>query len=196
MKRKILAVLSIAVLAVIFIGFGFTKNIEMEKEYQRAMDRGIEAVKETDYRAAKIDFQDALKRKQNDQRAKQALKQVNTYMDAKKQLSQKHYQEASALFKQVAVQDDGINVLIRRASSYHTELEDVVQEQEAFNKLYKQAADLSDAGNYFASNQKLSAILEYQQIDRSYYDTIRTKAEHLKESNDEYLRIYGHKPKM
>lgn len=187
MKKKILTGLSIIVIAIIFVGFGFTKNVEIEKEYQRAMDRGIEAVKKMHYQAAKIDFQDALKRKPNDRTAKQNLNQLNFYINAKKELKNKNYQQASAIFKQVATQEHGINVLVRRATAYYTELDEAEEELAVFKKHYQKAVDLSDEGNYSASNHKLSLILEYRNIDQSYYDQIRTKAKQLKESNDKNI---------
>lgn len=175
-------------LAFIFIGFGFTKNIEVHKEYQRAMDRGEQAVKKMNYQAAQIDFQDALKRKRNDAQATRDLKQLNTYLKAKKQLDQKKYEDASDTFKEVATENRGLNILVRRATAYQTEIENSLDELQSFNKLYQKAVELNNKGDFIGSNQKLAPILEYHHIDQEYYDNIRQKAKSLKEVNDDYLK--------
>lgn len=187
MKKKVLIGLGIISLAILFIGFGFTKNMELHKEYQRAMDSGITAIKKGEYDKAKIAFQNALKKKQQDATAQRDLNQLNQYLQAKSQFENNEYEKAAITFAQVSHVDDGSTILVRRATAYYMEIEEILKEKNSFNKLYDKALKLSDEGHYSDSNEKLNVILEYHDIDEYYYDAIRQKAKALKKSNDHQL---------
>ena len=78
--------------AVIFIGFGYTKKVATQKDYEQLVARGQANIDRADYKQAKINFQDALKKKQNDKPAQIYLKQIATYQAGLKLLKQKQYQ--------------------------------------------------------------------------------------------------------
>lgn len=189
MKRKVLIGLSVILIAIIFIGFGFTKNVEVQKEYQRAMDRGIHETKKFNYQAARIDFQNAAKRKQDDPQAERNIKQLDIYLQAKKQLDKENYSQARDLFNQAADFDDGISVLVRRASAYATEIEEAQDQRASFEKIYDEAVECNEDGNYAKSNTLLGSILKNHEIKDRYYDSVRTKAKKLKRQNDKALGI-------
>lgn len=193
MKKNILTGLVICIIAIIFIGFGFTKNLEVNKDYQRAMNRGIKAVEQCKYAKAEIDFQDALKKKQEDSQASCDLKQVKKYQEAKKQLKNGNYAEAKKKFAEVANVDNGLSTLVRRASSYQTKLEEATSQLDSFNQLYQQAVKLNEKEQYVESNDKLLPILEYSKINETYYNSIRQKVQDLKKANDQYMASHPHK---
>ena len=184
MKRKVLIGLSVILIAIVFIGFGFTKNVEVQKEYERAMDRGIHETKKYNYQAARINFQNAAKRKQDDPQAERNLKQLDIYIQAKKQLDKRNYSQARDLFDQVADCDNGISVLVRRASAYSTEIKEAQIQKSSFEKIYDEAVECSNDGNYVKSNTLLGSILKDHEISDHYYDSIRSKAKKLKYQND------------
>lgn len=189
MRRKVLIGLGVILLAVVFIGFGFTKNIEVQKEYEQAMERGMTQTKKCEYQAAKISFQNAAKRKQDDPQAERDIKQLDLYMKAKTALDQRNYDQAQKLFDQVANADYGLNVLVCRSSTYATEIEEAQNQLASFEKLYDEAVECNEEGNYAKSNTLLISILKYRGIKERYYDSIHAKAKHLKHENDQFLAL-------
>lgn len=187
MRKKVLIGLGVIFLAVVFIGFGFTKNIEVQKEYEQAMERGETQTKKCEYQTAKISFQNAAKRKQDDPQAEQNIKQLDMYMKAKADLNQQNYGQAKKLFNQIADADHGLNVLVRRSSAYATEIEEAQNQLVSFEKLYNEAVECNEEGNYAKSNTLLTSILKYQGIKEQYYDSIYAKTKHLKHENDRFL---------
>lgn len=187
MRKKVLIGLGVIFLAVVFIGFGFTKNIEVQKEYEQAMERGVTQTKKCEYQAAKISFQNAAKRKQDDPQAEQNIKQLDMYMKAKADLNQQNYGQAKKLFNQIADADHGLNVLVRRSSAYATEIEEAQNQLVSFEKLYNEAVECNEEGNYAKSNTLLTSILKYRGIKEQYYDSIYAKTKHLKHENDCFL---------
>lgn len=187
MRKKVLIGLGVIFLAVVFIGFGFTKNIEVQKEYEQAMERGVTQTKKCEYQAAKISFQNAAKRKQDDPQAEQNIKQLDMYMKAKADLNQQNYGQAKKLFNQIADADHGLNVLVRRSSAYATEIEEAQNQLVSFEKLYNEAVECNEEGNYAKSNTLLTSILKYRGIKEQYYDSIYAKTKHLKHENDRFL---------
>lgn len=187
MRKKVLIGLGVIFLAVVFIGFGFTKNIEVQKEYEQAMERGVTQTKKCEYQAAKISFQNAAKRKQDDPQAEQNIKQLDMYMKAKADLNQQNYGQAKKLFNQIADADHGLNVLVRRSSAYATEIEEAQNQLVSFEKLYNEAVECNEEGNYAKSNTLLTSILKYREIKEQYYDSIYAKTKHLKHENDRFL---------
>lgn len=187
MRKKVLIGLGVIFLAVVFIGFGFTKNIEVQKEYEQAMERGETQTKKCEYQTAKISFQNAAKRKQDDPQAEQNIKQLDMYMKAKADLNQRNYDQAKKLFNQIADADHGLNVLVRRSSAYATEIEEAQNQLVSFEKLYNEAVECNEEGNYAKSNTLLTSILKYQGIKEQYYDSIYAKTKHLKHENDRFL---------
>lgn len=187
MQRKVLIGLGVILLAVVFIGFGFTKNVEVQKEYEQAMERGMIQTKKCEYQAAKISFQNAAKRKQDDPQAERNIKQLDLYMKAKTALNQRNYDRAKKIFDQAADANHGLNVLVRRSSAYATEIEEAQNQLASFERLYDEAIECNEEGNYAKSNTLLTSILKYRGIKERYYDSIYAKAKHLKHENDQFL---------
>ena len=187
MRRKVLIGLGVILLAVVFIGFGFTKNVEVQKEYEQAMERGMTQTKKCEYQAAKISFQNAAKRKQDDPQAERNIKQLDLYMKAKTALNQQNYDQAKKFFDQAADAGHGLNVLVRRSSAYATEIEEAQSQLASFEKIYDEAVECNEEGNYAKSNTLLTSILKYHGIKEQYYDSIYAKAKHLKHENDRFL---------
>lgn len=196
MRKKVLTGIGVILLAVVFIGFGFTKNIEVQKEYDQAMEQGVTQTKKGNYQAAKTSFQNAAKRKQDDPQAERNIKQLNLYMQAKHSLNQQNYSQAKQLFNQTANFDHGQKVLVHRSNKYITKVKRIQKRLGLFGKLYNEAVDYNEEGNYAQSNALLVSILKYRKINEQYYDSIYTKAKHLKYENDCFLTpaYYSTKP--
>ena len=60
MKRWVWWSLVAVITAVIFIGFGYTKKVATQKDYEQLVARGQANIDRADYKQAKINFQDAL----------------------------------------------------------------------------------------------------------------------------------------
>ena len=187
MRKKVLIGLGVILLAIVFIGFWFKKNVEVQKEYEQAIERGMTQTKKCEYQAAKISFQNAAKRKQDDPQAERNIKQLDLYMKAKTALNQQNYDQAKKFFGQAADADHGLNVLVRRSSAYATEIEEAQSQLASFEKIYDEAVECNEEGNYAKSNTLLTSILKYHGIKEQYYDSIYAKAKHLKHENDQFL---------
>ncbi len=192
MKRWVWWSLVAVITAVIFIGFGYTKKVATQKDYEQLVARGQANIDRADYKQAKINFQDALKKKQNDKPAQIYLKQIATYQAGLKLLKQKQYQAARLNFQMVAATDGGSSTLVRRSANLQTELKEVIKELKIFKTAYDKAYKLSSRYQYSASNTKLAVILGYGSIDQDYYRTIRQKAKKLQGYNNYVLRSLGY----
>ena len=178
--------------AIVFIGFGYTKGIETQKNYNMMMQRGQKDIEKGQYDAAMLNFRDALKKKQSDEKAKIYLRQTRIYKESLEQLKKKDYAKSRLNFQVVASIDGGSSVLVRRASEKQTELKEVIKELKLFNKTYTKAKKLSQKYQYTASNTKLAVILGYGNIKQSYYTEIRKKAKKLQTYNNRILRRLGY----
>ena len=64
-------------LAFIFVGYGVTKRVETAKSYKSALELGQAYVNDGNYAAAKVSFQDALKKSLMIKRLKSILNKLN-----------------------------------------------------------------------------------------------------------------------
>ena len=192
MKRWVWWTVVAVAIAVIFIGFGYTKKIETQKNYERLIARGQANIRKENYRQAKINFQDALKKKQSDKQAKVYLKQIDNYQVGLDLLAKREYSRARLNFQVVAATDGGSSTLVMRAANKQTELKEVIKELKIFKEAYAKAYKLSSRYQYSASNTKLAVILGYGSIEKSYYQEIYKKAKKLQAYNNYVLRSLGY----
>ena len=51
------------VLAVFFVGYGYTRKVETQKYYNQAIEAGKQSIRDGNYDAARLSYRDALKKK-------------------------------------------------------------------------------------------------------------------------------------
>lgn len=180
------------VIAVIFIGYGYTKHVETTQYYNNAMTAGRQTISDANYHQAENHFRNALKKRPNDSVANANLQQLEEYQKGLSAIKSQNYSEAIANFKKVTKVDNGSQMLLLRAVSKEIELKEVVHELKIFNKTYKRAKVLATNYEYTASNTKLAVILGYGNITQSYYQDIRKKAQNLEHSNNQVLARLGY----
>ncbi|WP_281165825.1 hypothetical protein [Liquorilactobacillus sicerae] len=180
------------IVAVIFIGYGFTKHIENQKYYDDSLKQAVVAINYGHYHTAQIDLENALKKKKSGTRAKNYLNQLKLYRKGLAAINQQNYQPARTYFQKTAAQQNGLQVLVSRASSKQAELKEVLRELPLFQRAYKKAKILSTNYEYTASNTKLAVILGYGNIQQVYYQNIYQQAKQLKSYNDRMLRKLGY----
>ncbi|MFT8837645.1 hypothetical protein [Liquorilactobacillus satsumensis] len=191
MGRKAWLIVTL-IIAVIFIGYGYTKHVETAQYYRGAFNAGEKAIESSKYMQAENHFRDALKKKPNDKAANAHLTQVVKYRAGLKWVKKGSYTRARQLFHEVTQVENGSQTLVRRAASNETELKEVLHELDIFEKNYQRAKILATNYEYTASNTKLAVILGYGNIDQHYYDEIRKNAKKLQSSNDRVLAALGY----
>lgn len=180
------------VIAVIFIGYGYTKHVETTQYYNNAMNAGEQTISDVSYHRAENQFRNALKKKPNDSSASAHLEQLEEYQKGLAAIKKQKYSKAINNFKKVTKIDNGSQTLLLRAVSKEIELKEVVHELKIFNKTYKRAKVLATNYEYTASNTKLAVILGYGNITQSYYQDIRKKARSLEHNNNQVLARLGY----
>lgn len=179
------------VIAIIFVGYGYTKHIETAQYYRNSFQQGERAIKAAKYRAAEEHFRNAQKRKANSDIASDYVKQIQQYRAGLQASKQGRYDDAKAAFNEAAGSENGSPILVRRASAKETELGEAMRELKIFQKNYKKARILSSNYEYTASNMKLATILGYGNIDKPYYDEVYRKAVKLEAYNNRILLVWA-----
>lgn len=181
------------VIAIIFVGYGYTKHIETAQYYRESFQQGESALKAGKYIAAENHFRNAQKKKANNDIASVYVKQIQKYKKGLRLSKDGKYDAARDAFDETAGVENGSPILVRRASVKKTELEEVARELKIFQKNYKKARVLSSNYEYTASNLKLATILGYGNIDESYYAEIYKKARKLEAYNNHILAGLGYR---
>lgn len=184
MRKKVLVAFGVIILAVIFIGYGFTKKVEVQKEYEAAMNEGITAVQAGQYQKAKLDFRNAAQRKQEDPQAMRDLHQLNSYLQAQQTLNQQNFNQAQQQFIQITHVKHGLPVLAQRSRAYLKEIQEAPQRNKDFEAIYEQAIVANEDGEYWVSNHLLAKIFDDHRIHECYYRSVYQKALTLKNAND------------
>ena len=181
-----------AVLAFLFVGYGYTRKVEAQKYYNQAVEAGKQSIRDGNYEAARLSYRDALKKKPSDDLAETVVDQITDYQKGWKDMNEGRYSEACRKFERVSNVDSGSALLVQRSSSLATELKEVIKERKIFQKVYRKAKVLSENYEYTASNTKLAVILGYGSIKEGYYRDVYHDARKLKEYNDRILRSLGY----
>lgn len=189
MRKKVLIAFGVVLLAVIFIGYGFTKKVEVQKEYATAMDEGITAVRARHYQRAQLDFRNAAQRQQEDPQAMRDLHQLRLYLRAQQTLNDQNYKQVQQQFIQVTQIRHGLPVLERRAQAYVKEIQEVPQNNKRFELIYEQAVTANEEGEYWMSNHLLTRFFDDQRAHQCYYRDLYQKALTLKNANDRGISL-------
>lgn len=189
MRKKVLIAFGMVLLSVIFIGYGFTKKVEVQREYKAAMSEGITAVQAKHYQKAKLDFRNAAQHKQEDPQAMRNLHQLKLYLHAQQTVQQQDYGQAQQQFVQVVQIKHGLPILVRRSQAYIKEIQAVPQNNKDFESIYEQAVAANEDGQYWLSNHLLVRVLNDHLIYKCYYRDAYQKILTLKDANDRGLPL-------
>ena len=192
MKRWLWWTIIGIILLVIFGGYAYTSKIQTRQYYENSIAEGKQHIKDGDYKAAKLSYRNALKKKPNDQLATVVLGQLNNYQRGLNEVNKRQYSKAKAHFQKASNVDAGSSMLVRRSAGMATELTEVLKERKIFTKAYRRAEILADNYEYTASNTKLAVILGYGSITEDYYQDLYQKAKKLKNKNDQILSSLGY----
>ncbi|NME24261.1 hypothetical protein HF867_05070 [Lactobacillus salivarius] len=187
MKRWMFWLMTAIVVALVFIGFGYTKKRETQKQFDNLMSQAITNVQAAEYKKAELNLQDALRKKPDDVVAKQRLEQVKLYQEGLAELKQDDYEQAQLTFRSTAKISPSLSILTQRAKKKDKLLESVLKQREKYDDLYNKAVRLTEIGAYSQSNENLFQILDGKNIDEKYYSQVRKDARELQERNNSIL---------
>lgn len=192
MKRWMFWLITAIVVALVFVGFGYTKKRETQKQFDNLMSQAITNAQAAEYKKAELNLQDALRKKPDDVVAKQRLEQVKLYQEGLAELKQDDYEQAQLTFRSTAKVSPSLSILTQRAKKKDKFLESVLKQREKYDDLYNEAVRLTEMGAYSQSNENLVQILDGKNIDEKYYSQVRKDARELQERNNgilEQIRI-------
>ena len=192
MKRWMFWLITAIVVALVFVGFGYTKKRETQKQFDSLMSQAITNAQAAEYKKAELNLQDALRKKPDDVVAKQRLEQVKLYQEGLAELKQDDYEQAQLTFRSTAKVSPPLSILTQRAKKKDKFLESVLKQREKYDDLYNEAVRLTEMGAYSQSNENLVQILDGKNIDEKYYSQVRKDARELQERNNgilEQIRI-------
>ena len=187
MKRWMFWLITAIVVALVFIGFGYTKKRETQKQFDNLMSQAITNAQAAEYKKAELNLQDALRKKPDDIVAKQRLEQVKLYQEGLAELKQDDYEQAQLTFRSTAKVSPSLSILTQRAKKKDKFLESVLKQREKYDDLYNEAVRLTEMGAYSQSNENLVQILDGKNIDEKYYSQVRKDARELQERNNSIL---------
>lgn len=192
MKRWMFWLITAIVVALVFVGFGYTKKRETQKQFDSLMSQAITNAQAAEYKKAELNLQDALRKKPDDVVAKQRLEQVKLYQEGLAELKLDDYEQAQLTFRLTAKVSPSLSILTQRAKKKDKFLESVLKQREKYDDLYNEAVRLTEMGAYSQSNENLVQILDGKNIDEKYYSQVRKDARELQERNNgilEQIRI-------
>lgn len=187
MKRWMFWLITAIVVALVFVGLGYTKKRETQKQFDNLMSQAITNAQATEYKKAELNLQDALRKKPDDVVAKQRLEQVKLYQEGLAELKQDDYEQAQLTFRSTAKVSPSLSILTQRAKKKDKFLESVLKQREKYDDLYNEAVRLTEMGAYSQSNENLVQILDGKNIDEKYYSQVRKDARELQERNNSIL---------
>lgn len=187
MKRWMFWLITAIVVALVFVGFGYTKKRETQKQFDNLMSQAITNAQAAEYKKAELNLQDALRKKPDDVVAKQRLEQVKLYQEGLAELKQDNYEQAQLTFRSTAKISPSLSILTQRAKKKDKLLESVLKQREKYDDLYNEAIRLTEIGAYSQSNENLVQILDGKNIDEKYYSQVRKDARELQERNNSIL---------
>ena len=160
MKRWMFWLITAIVVALVFVGFGYTKKRETQKQFDNLMSQAITNAQAAEYKKTELNLQDALRKKPDDVVAKQRLEQVKLYQEGLAELKQDDYEQAQLTFRSTAKISPSLSVLTQRAKKKDKLLESVLKQREKYDDLYNEAIRLTEIGAYSQSNENLVQILD------------------------------------
>src|SRR5699024_595478 len=104
------------------------------KQYDEAMENGIDSIKDEKYEEAAGFFQEALDKKESDDKASTYLEQTESFIDGIEYMDDGNIDEANQLFEEIVNKKDGLSDIEEFADEKMDEIEEL-------KKLYGDAED-------------------------------------------------------
>lgn len=165
-------------------GYTYARHAQNDRLYDQQMTRGNAYIASKDYTSAETAFTNALKRKPNDKKATTVLNQTQDFVSAKNLLDDRKFSDAKKGFQDVADTKNGNEQLVDRAKTNIKNLKTIQANVKKFNGFYDTALEQAGNGQYMESNTTLDKIFNDKAIHQTYYQDILSKAEKLRDDNN------------
>lgn len=158
---------------------------KIDKEYQNAIQKGLDAVAEDNFSKAEVLFEIALETKENDDTAKAYLDQVQLILKADDLVVQNKTENALQLLDESTQVKEGSKVISSKSEEKKEVLMAAQETIKNYTQMLTDAKALNEAENYEESNGKMEALLKE---DLTPFGGIKDEAEQLRVSNDEAIK--------
>ncbi|WP_407889443.1 hypothetical protein [Levilactobacillus sp. N40-8-2] len=183
MKKWVWVVATIVV-ALLIGGYAYSNHHATAKEYQAAMANGRTAIQSKHYTQAESYFQNALKRRLNDQTAQHYLTQTQRYVSGENALEARHFSSAQGYYGEVKDTTNASTVLVKRAKDRYKQVKDIRANVKQFKQILNKAQGENKALNYGQSNTTLDELFNNTKFRQSYYKNLYEEALALRKSNN------------
>ncbi|WP_100403605.1 hypothetical protein [Bacillus sp. FJAT-42315] len=176
MFKKVVAGISIAML---LTACG-TKQDAGNEDYEKNIQKGLDAVAEDNFGKAEVLFEFALDARPSDQSAKAYLEQVVLIQQANEDVEDNKVKEALKSLESAIEYKEGSKVISAKAEEQKKSISSLQQQQEKYTKILEEAKVLNEDSKFEESNNKIDELLTE---DLSHFNDIKLAAEKLKEEN-------------
>lgn len=158
------------------------------KEYEEAMDEGMESIENENFEEAADYFKLALDEKEDDEEATSLLKETELYVDGEDALMDGNLDEANVLFDSIGKEEESLSELKESADQKLEEIENLKKKEEKIDKDLEEAKEKGETGNYEEALSILKEGLE-EDLSHDYFQEKEEDLESLKESMSEYKGV-------
>ncbi|HLR72863.1 MAG TPA: hypothetical protein VK073_01500 [Pseudogracilibacillus sp.] len=158
------------------------------KEYDEAMENGINSVKNEDYKEAVDFFQEALEEKEDDDEASTYLEQTELFIDGTGLMDDADLDEATSLFEEIIHTEDGLSELEDVANEKLNEIAEMKELYEETEDALDKAETENDEGNYKESLEEIHNALDAD-LSHNYFKELKKDLEALKEDVEENQKL-------
>ncbi|UQS87090.1 hypothetical protein MOO44_02715 [Nicoliella spurrieriana] len=181
MKKILVAIVAIIIVG-LFGGFLINGHSSTINEFENAIDKGNQNIKNYHYEQAVVNFKQALDVKPNDQTALKALQQVQAMQSADVFYGAQHFVTAISQY-QTVVDLKQSKVLVQRAHQQLNNNENLLNGAIDLTNVYNQALRLNHAQKYAASTKALQGAFMNGNINNSYFKNITKRINDLRTAN-------------
>jgi len=182
--KKWVWVVATIVVALLIGGYAYSNHHATAKEYQAAMANGRTAIQSKHYTQAESYFQNALKRRLNDQTAQHYLTQTQRYVSGENALEVRHFSSAQKYYGEVKDTTNASTVLVKRAKDRYKQVKEIRANVKQFKQILNKAQGENKALNYGQSNTTLDELFNNAKFRQSYYKDLYDQALALRKSNN------------
>lgn len=170
--------------ALLIGGYAYSNHHATAKAYDAAMTNGQTALKAKHYTQAESYFQNALKRRLNDQSAKTYLTQTQRFVSGEAAFESRKFANAQGRYQLVKDTKGGSKVLVTRATTQLKLVKKIRANVVQFKQILQKAAEQNQALNYGGSNTTLDELFNNKEFTQVYYKGIYNQALALRKANN------------
>lgn len=150
------------------------------KEYDEAMENGIDSIENEKYEEAADFFQEALDEKEDDEEANTYLKQTESLIEGTEIMDDGDVDEAKSLFEEIVNMEDGLSDIEDVANEKIDEIDDMKKLHEDTVETLEKADTENEAGNYKEALEEIDKALDAD-LSHSYLDDLKKDLKALEE---------------